>query len=94
MHGRIGQKLWHRAVLEEQEDGGSMTQEKQVPETEVCYGKIYRPERAVKIIKKDGSRAEVILHCGTMRRTKNSDRKITDCRRTEKVRRRDSRRRI
>lgn len=42
--------------LEEQEDGGSMTQEKQVPETEVCYGKIYRPERAVKIIKKDGSR--------------------------------------
>lgn len=25
-----------------------MTQEKQVPETEVCYGKIYRPERAVK----------------------------------------------
>ena len=28
-----------------------MTQEKQVPETEVCYGKIYRPERAVKIIK-------------------------------------------
>lgn len=41
-----------------------MTQEKQIPETEVCYGKIYRPERAVKIIKKDGSRAEVILHCG------------------------------
>lgn len=41
-----------------------MTQEKQVPETEVCYGKIYRPERAVKIIKKDGSREEVILHCG------------------------------
>mgnify|MGYP002711844616 FL=1 len=35
-----------------------MTQEKQVPETEVCYGKIYRPERAVKIIKKDGSREE------------------------------------
>ena len=64
MHGRIGQKLWHRAVLEEQEDGGSMTQEKQVPETEVCYGKIYRPERAVKIIKKDGPDAEVILHCG------------------------------
>ena len=56
VHGRIGQKLWHRAVLKEQEDGGSMTQEKQVPETEVCYGKIYRPERAVKIIKKDGSR--------------------------------------
>lgn len=35
-----------------------MTQEKQVPETEVCYGEIYRPERAVKIIKKDGSREE------------------------------------
>ena len=35
-----------------------MTQENQVPETEICYGKIYRPERAVKIIKKDGSREE------------------------------------
>ncbi len=41
-----------------------MTQEKQVPETEVCYGKIYRPERAVKIIKRTGADAEVILHCG------------------------------
>lgn len=47
-----------------------MTQEKQVPETEVCYRKIYRPERAVKIIKKErlskrtGADAEVILHCG------------------------------
>jgi len=47
--------------LEEQEDGGSMTQEKQVPETEVCYGKIYRPER---LSKRTGAEAEVILHCG------------------------------